>query len=117
MHCVWIVDLTSCAWLQVPSLLRPFFLWLAGGSNFKVKLQRKTCRGAASGLKCPAKVSGLVPGAWYDLDPEIMHKIGNFRVRLFPSHVVTYFGPLPLFRSQISTADRTRPSRRPRHEL
>ena len=92
MHCVWIVDLTSCAWLQVPSLLRPFFLWLAGvqtsRSNFKVKLQRKTCRGAASGLKCPAKVSGLVPGAWYDLDPEIMHKIGNFRVRLFPSHTM-----------------------------
>ena len=56
--------------------------------DFKVKLQRKTCRGAASGLKCPAKVSGLVPGAWYDLDPEIMHKIGNFRVRLFPSHTM-----------------------------
>jgi hypothetical protein len=110
--------------LAAGALVAPPVLPLVG---WRFKLQGQTskkdaaARGAASGLKCPAKVSGLVPGAWYDLDPEIMHKIGNFRVRLFPSHtmypVVTYFGPLPLFRSQISTADRTRPSRRPRHEL
>ena len=64
MHCVWIVDLTSCAWLQVPSLLRPFFLWLAGGSNFKVKLQRKTCRGPRGGLRPQMSGQGVRPGPW-----------------------------------------------------